>query len=63
MDFNVYPHEDNSGDWVVEIIDTNGEGEILTAIFSGKNAQQRAESYADSQKRTLIQSEDRRVAA
>lgn len=42
MDFNVYPHEDNSGDWVVEIIDADGEGEISTTIFTGKNSEQRA---------------------
>src|SRR5271157_2665676 len=45
MQFSVYPHEDNSGDWVVEAIDIDGEGEILTAIFSGRDAQSRAESY------------------
>lgn len=48
--FNVYPHEDNSGDWVVEISDA----EVPTVIFSGENAQQRAESYADSQVRGLL---------
>jgi hypothetical protein len=61
MQFSVYPHEDNSGDWVVEAIDIDGEGEILTAIFSGRDAQKRAESYADWQ-RSAIQS-DRQVAA
>jgi hypothetical protein len=62
MQFNVYPHEDNSGDWVVEAIDIDGEGEILTAIFSGKNAKTRAESYANWQQRTFTQS-DQQVAA
>lgn len=62
MQFSVYPHEDNSGDWVVEAIDIDGEGEILTAIFSGRDAQSRAESYANWQQRPVIQS-DRQVAA
>ena len=54
MQFDVYPHEDNSGDWVVSMMDLDGEGEILTAIFSGGNARQRAEEYADWKHRMII---------
>lgn len=47
MQFKTYPHEDNSGDWIVEAINPEGEGEIFTAIFSGPNAKARAEEYAN----------------
>jgi hypothetical protein len=50
MQFEVYRHEDGSGDWVVEMIDVEGEGEIFTTIFSGSLAKQRADNYLNWQK-------------
>lgn len=63
MEFNVYPHEDNSGDWVVEAIDLNGDGEIRTAIFSGRGARESAEEYANWKQRSLIESRKPVMAA
>ena len=34
------------GDWRVEAIDHDHEGQVYVAIFSGPNAQDRAEEYA-----------------
>ena len=45
MEWNVFPHEDNSGDWVVEGANVSGEGEIFTTIFSGIAAESRAREY------------------
>lgn len=47
MEWNLYPHEDNSGDWVVESINLDGEGQIYTTIFSGSDAERRAREYYD----------------
>ncbi|KKL45740.1 hypothetical protein LCGC14_2352630 [marine sediment metagenome] len=35
------------GDWRVEAIDHDGEGECYVTVFSGPSAQARAEEYAD----------------
>ena len=34
------------GEWVVEAIDREGEGDVYLAIFSGPAAQERASDYA-----------------
>lgn len=34
------------GDYRVEAIDTEGDGEVYVAIFSGPDAKRRAEEYA-----------------
>jgi hypothetical protein len=47
MEWNLYPHEDNSGDWVVEATNPSGEGQIYTTIFSGSSAESRAREYCD----------------
>lgn len=41
--------EDNRhpGDYRVEAIDTEGDGEVYVAIFTGPDAQKRAQEYAD----------------
>jgi hypothetical protein len=41
--------EDNrlAGDFRVEAIDTQGDGEVYIAIFSGPEAKERAEEYAE----------------
>jgi len=40
---------DNShpGDYRVEAIDVDGDGEVFTAIFTGPDARFRAQEYAD----------------
>ncbi len=45
MQWEIYPHEDNSGDWVVEGVNFSGDGEIQTTIFSGTSAESRAKQY------------------
>jgi hypothetical protein len=35
------------GIWIVEAINTKGEGEVLWAEFSGSGAQERAKEYAE----------------
>jgi hypothetical protein len=45
MQWEIFPHEDNSGDWVVESVNIDGEGEISTTIFSGTSAESRAREY------------------
>jgi len=49
MEWNVYQHEDGSGDWVVEAINFSGDGELATTIFSGCEAESRARQYCDWQ--------------
>lgn len=45
MEWHIYPHEDQSGDWTVEAINLPGEGQIYTTIFSGSDAESRAREY------------------
>jgi hypothetical protein len=45
MEWEVFPHEDNSGDWIVEAINFSGDGEIYTTIFCGISAEARAREY------------------
>lgn len=47
MIWSLYPHEDGSGDWVVEGIDIDDEGELYTAVFSGSDAERRAREYCE----------------
>jgi hypothetical protein len=45
MQWEIFPHEARSGDWVVEGINFAGDGEIYTMIFSGSDAEERAREY------------------
>ncbi|MGA2205310.1 MAG: hypothetical protein ABSG10_01130 [Terracidiphilus sp.] len=45
MQWEIFQHEDKSGDWVVEGINFSGDGEIYTTIFSGASAESRARQY------------------
>jgi hypothetical protein len=49
MEWHIYAHEDASGDWVVQGIDINGEGEIFTTIFTDADAEARAREYYEWQ--------------
>ena len=49
MEWHVYPHEDASGDWVVQGINVEGEGEIFTTIFTDADAESRARDYYEQQ--------------
>jgi hypothetical protein len=46
MKYRVYPAMSRPGDWVAGAVNLPGEGEIFLAIFSGPDAQKRAEEYA-----------------
>ena len=45
MQWEIFQHEDGSGDWVVESVNFAGDGEIYTTIFSGASAEVRAKAY------------------
>lgn len=45
MEWDIYPHEDGSGDWVVQAINFENDGEIDTTVFSGSNTKRRAQEY------------------
>jgi hypothetical protein len=45
MQWEMFPHEDGSGDWVVEGINIANEGEIVTTICSGSYAESRANEF------------------
>lgn len=47
MEWHIYQHEDGSGDWVVQGIDVDGEGEIFTTMFTDSDAESRARAYYD----------------
>lgn len=47
MQWEIFPHEDQSGDWVVQAINIDGEGEIYTTIFSDADAEKRAKEYLE----------------
>jgi len=49
MEWHLYQHEDGSGDWVVQGIDIDGEGEIFTTMFTDSDAEARARAYYDWQ--------------
>lgn len=53
MQWEIYPHEDGSGDWVAEAFNFEGDGEIFTAIFSGPSAEGRAREYVSWQQQAV----------
>jgi hypothetical protein len=46
MRYEAFEDRKNPGDWRVEAINFASEGECYVAIFSGPDAQERAEEYA-----------------
>jgi hypothetical protein len=47
MNWSCFEDKRNPGDWRVEAIDFDDEGKVYVAIFSGPDAQARAEEYAE----------------
>jgi hypothetical protein len=47
MEWEVIEDQDVPGQWRVEAINYDGDGEVYVAIFSGPKARDRAEEYAD----------------
>ncbi len=46
MEYEVIESKHVPGEWIVEAINYDGEGEVYSAIFSGPDAKVRAEEYA-----------------
>lgn len=46
MEYDVAPDRVYPGDWRVEAIDRDGDGEAYVTIFSGPQSEQRAREYA-----------------
>jgi hypothetical protein len=46
MEWECFEDRSNKGDWRVEAIDFDHEGDIYITIFSGPDSQQRAQEYA-----------------
>jgi hypothetical protein len=53
MEWHIYPHEDGSGDWIVQGINVDGEGQIYTTIFTDADAQSRAREYYEFQQSSV----------
>jgi hypothetical protein len=47
MDWSCFAEELYVGDWRVEGRDNENEGQVYVAIFSGPEARERAQEYAD----------------
>ena len=50
MNYEVFPDHNGTGDWRVEAIDHESEGECYVVIFSGPNAELRAREYHRAQR-------------
>jgi hypothetical protein len=46
MEWTCFEDKHNRGDWRVEATDFDDEGKVYVTIFSGPDAQERAEEYA-----------------
>jgi hypothetical protein len=47
MRYEVKASEELPGEWLAGAVDEQGEGEIYVVTFSGPQAQERAEEYAE----------------
>jgi hypothetical protein len=47
LQYEMVEDRNHPGDYRVEAIDHDGDGEVFVTIFSGPDAQIRAEEYAD----------------
>jgi hypothetical protein len=61
MEWECIEDRHHPGDWRVEAIDHDNEGQIYVAIFSGPEAQERAEEYAALKNRQ--ESREMRIAS
>jgi hypothetical protein len=46
MQYEAIPARDTAGEWVVEAINHDNDGEVYMARFSGPHAEDRANEYA-----------------
>jgi hypothetical protein len=54
MKYTAVESRNTPGEWRVEFIDDNGEGEVEVTLFSGKNAESRAKEYAVWKNRQVL---------
>lgn len=47
MDWEAIPDRQYPDHWRVEAVNYAGDGEVYVAVFSGPDAQERAQEYAD----------------
>lgn len=47
MTYEVKPSQEYQGDWISAAVNDEGDGEMYLAFFSGPNAKERAEEYAE----------------
>ena len=52
MEWECFEDMKNKGDWRVEAIDFDNEGEVYVTIFSGRGSRKRAHEYAAIKKRS-----------
>ena len=45
MEWDIFKSEDGSGNWVVQAMNFDGDGEIYTVTFSDSDAKTRAREY------------------
>lgn len=57
--YQAFESKTEPGEWRVEAIDHEGDGECYVAIFSGPNSQERATSYAAAMNATRLTPEQR----
>jgi hypothetical protein len=55
LHYEVVPDRLQLGDYRVEAINKDGDGEVFIAIFVGPDAQARAEEYAEWKNSTAVQ--------
>jgi hypothetical protein len=55
MEYEVAQDQDHSERWVAQAIDFEGEGEVYTVLFVGRDAEHRAHEYAEWQNARLRQ--------
>lgn len=53
MQYEVVQSKNSPGEWRVEAINYDGDGEIYGAIFYGPHAEDRAREYANAENDTL----------
>ena len=56
MEWDIFKAEDGSGNWVVQAMNFDGDGEIYTVTFSDSDARARAREYYNWKTRVLVHS-------
>jgi hypothetical protein len=54
MEWDIFKSEDGSGNWVVQAMNFDGDGEIYTVTFSDSDAKARAREYYNWKTRVSV---------